>query len=50
MPSLRLTLDSMFGKIQVSAKTGQNVEEAFLRTAHKIYDNIQVFFQKENKI
>lgn len=29
----------LFG--QVSAKTGQNVEEAFLRTARKIYENIQ---------
>uniref|UniRef100_A0A6U4WSP9 Ras-related protein Rab-14 n=1 Tax=Hemiselmis andersenii TaxID=464988 RepID=A0A6U4WSP9_HEMAN len=27
--------------LEVSAKTGQNVEEAFLRTARKIYDNIQ---------
>jgi hypothetical protein len=27
--------------LEVSAKTGQNVEEAFLRTARKIYENIQ---------
>ena len=27
--------------LEVSAKTGTNVEEAFLRTARKIYDNIQ---------
>lgn len=30
--------------LEVSAKTGQNVEEAFLRTARKIYENIQVSF------
>jgi hypothetical protein len=28
--------------LEVSAKTGHNVEEAFLRTARKIYENIQV--------
>jgi Ras-related protein Rab-2A len=27
--------------LETSAKTAQNVEEAFLRTAQKIYDNIQ---------
>jgi Ras-related protein Rab-14 len=27
--------------LEVSAKTGQNVEEAFLRTARKIYEAIQ---------
>ena len=27
--------------IETSAKTGDNVEESFLRTARKIYDNIQ---------
>ena len=27
--------------IETSAKTGDNVEETFLRTARKIYENIQ---------
>ena len=27
--------------IETSAKTGENVEETFLRTAKKIYENIQ---------
>jgi hypothetical protein len=35
--------------LEASAKTGENVEDAFLETARKIYQNIQVCFFKAGR-